>query len=119
MFHKTIIAVTAAAALGCLPVSISALAADHPGDGRSGRQAVSEHAVSGHAVSGHAVSGHATAGRARSGYARGGHGARYGGGNYGGSGPIYDTCDGYHGNGCPGFGVPYVGGLINGVLGGY
>ena len=48
-----------------------------------------------------------------------GHGARYGGGNYGGSGPIYDTCDGYHGNGCPGFGVPYVGGLINGVLGGY
>ena len=41
MFHKTIIAVTAAAALGCLPVSISALAADHPGDGRSGRQAVS------------------------------------------------------------------------------
>ena len=114
MFHKTIIAVTAAAALGCLPVSISALAADHPGDGRSGRQA-----VSGHAVSGHAVSGHATAGRARSGYARGGHGARYGGGNYGGSGPIYDTCDGYHGNACPGFGVPYVGGLINGVLGGY
>ena len=43
----------------------------------------------------------------------------YGGGNYGGSGPIYDTCDGYQGNGCPGFGVPYVGGLINGVLGGY
>ena len=73
MFHKTIIAVTAAAALGCLPVSISAFAADHPGDGRSGRQAVSEHGVSGHAVS-----GHATAGRARSGYARGGHGARYG-----------------------------------------
>jgi hypothetical protein len=21
----------------------------------------------------------------------------------------YETCDGYHGNGCPGFGVPYVG----------
>ena len=48
-----------------------------------------------------------------------GHGARYGGGHYGGAGPIYDTCDGYHGNGCPGFGVPYVGGLINGVLGDY
>jgi hypothetical protein len=109
MFHKTIIAVTAAVALGCLPVLTSASAADHAGNGRSSQQA----------VSGHAVSGHATAGRARSGYARGGHGARYGGGNYGGGGPIYDTCDGYHGNGCPGFGVPYVGGLINGVLGGY
>ncbi len=109
MFHKTIIAITAAVALGCLPVSTNALAADHLGDGHSGRKAVSGQAVSGHAAGGHA----------KSGYARGGHGARYGGGNYGGSGPIYDTCAGYHGNGCPGFGVPYVGGLINGVLGGY
>ena len=104
MFYKTIIAVTATVALGCLPVSTSALAAGHPGDGHSGRQA---------------VSGHATDGHARSGYARGSHRARYGGGNDLGGGPIYDTCDGYHGNGCPGFGVPYVGGLINGVLGGY
>jgi hypothetical protein len=52
-------------------------------------------------------------------HALGGHGARYGGGSSGGPAPIYDTCDGYHGNGCPGFGVPYVGGLINGVPGGY
>ena len=58
-------------------------------------------------------------GQARGGYARAGHSARYGGGYYGGGGPIYDTCDGYYGNGCPGFGVPFVGGLINGVLGGY
>jgi hypothetical protein len=52
-------------------------------------------------------------------YARGGHDGRYGGGYYGGNGPIYDTCDGHSGNGCPGFGVPFVGGLINGVTGGY
>jgi hypothetical protein len=82
VFHKTIIAVAAAAALGCLPVSTSALAADHPATVAVCRQA----------VSGHAVSGHATVGRARSGYAGGGHCARYGGGKYGGSGPIYDTC---------------------------
>lgn len=82
MLHKTIIAVAAAAALGCLPVSTSALAADHPATVAVCRQA----------VSGHAVSGHATVGRARSGYAGGGHCARYGGGKYGGSGPIYDTC---------------------------
>ena len=31
----------------------------------------------------------------------------------------YDTCDVYYGNGCAEFGVPFVGGLINGVLGGY
>ena len=75
------------------------------------------HAMGGRAMSGRAMSGHAMGGR--SSYARGGHGARYGGGYYGGNGPIYDTCDGYSGNGCPGFGVPFVGGLINGVLGGY
>ena len=98
MLDKTIIAVTAAAGLSCMPVATNALAADHPGGGHSGAQASSGHAMGGHAGGG---------------YARGGHGARYGGG------PIYDTCDGYHGNGCPGFGVPYVGGLINGVLGGY
>jgi hypothetical protein len=51
------------------------------------------------------------------GYAGGGHGGQYGGGYYGGNGPVYDTCDGY--NGCPGYGVPFVGGLINGALGGY
>jgi hypothetical protein len=81
-----------------MPVWTNALAADHPGGGHSGGQALSGHAMGGHAGGG---------------YARGGHGARYRGG------PIFDTCDGYRGNGCPGFGVPYVGGLINGVLGGY
>jgi hypothetical protein len=103
VFNKTIIAVTTAVALGYIPVS-NALAADHPGGGHGG-----EHALNGQAMGGHAGGG----------YARGGHGARYGSGYHGGVGPIYDTCDGYHGNGCPGFGVPYVGGLINGVLGGY
>ena len=38
--------------------------------------------------------------------------------NWGG-GPIYDSCDGYYGNEGPSFRVPFVGGLINGVLGGY
>jgi hypothetical protein len=102
VFHKTIIAVTAAVALGCVPVASNAAAAGHPGGGHSG---------------GHATAGHATGGYGRGGYARGG--ARYGGGYYRGGGPIYDTCDGYYGNGCPGVGVPFVGGLINGVLGGY
>ena len=104
MFNKTIITVTAAVALGCPPVATNALA-DHPSGGHSG---------GGHALSSHAMGGHAAGG-----YARGGHGARHGSGYHGGAGPIYDTCDGYHGNGCPGFGVPYVGGLINGVPGGY
>jgi hypothetical protein len=107
VFHKTIIALTAAAALS-LPVATSAFAADHPGGG--------------HATAGHATAGHATGGHARGGYARGGHGARYGGGYYyGGGGPVYDSCDGYYGpgSGCEGYGVPIVGGLINGVLGGY
>jgi hypothetical protein len=70
-------------------------------------------------MGGHAMSGHAMSGHARGGYARSGHGARYGGVYYGSAGPIYDTCDGYYGNGCSGFGVPYVGGLINGLPGGY
>ena len=104
MFIKTIITVTIAVALGCIPVATNTLAADHLGGAHSG----------GHALSRHAMGGHAGGG-----YARGGQGGRYGGGHYGGAGPIYDTCDGYHGNGCPGFGVPYVGGLINGVPGGY
>ena len=68
--------------------------------------------------------GRATAGYARgggtAGYARGGRFARSGGGYYGGGpvygGPIYDSCDGYgygYGNsGCPGYGVPLVGGVI-------
>jgi hypothetical protein len=84
-------------ARGCVPVATIAFAASHPEGGHS---------------AGHAMSGHSA-------YARGGHDGRYGGGYYGGNGPIYDTCDGHSGNGCPGFGVPFVGGLINGVTGGY
>ena len=44
-------------------------------------------------------------------------------------GPIYDSCAGYgpgygygygYGyNGCPGYAAPIVGGVINGILGGY
>jgi hypothetical protein len=68
--------------------------------------------MSGHAMGGHAMGGHP--GYARGG--RGGPGGQYGGGYYG-NGPVYDTCDGY--NGCPGYGIPFVGGLINGALGGY
>jgi hypothetical protein len=97
--HKTIIALTTAVALGCVPFATNAFAAGHPAGGHSG----------GHATGGHAMGGHP-------GYARGGHGGQYGGGYYG-NGPVYDTCDGY--NGCPGYGVPFVGGLINGALGGY
>ena len=70
-------------------------------------------------------------------HAGGGHVARYGGGygggyrggyggGYYGGGPIYDSCAGYGygygygpGYGCPGYGIPLVGGVINGVLGGY
>src|ERR1700685_2384054 len=106
--HKTIIAVTAAVALGCVPLAPNAFAADHPAGGHSAGHAMSGHAMSGR--SGHAMGGH-------SGYAGGGHGGRYGGGYYGANGPVYDTCDGY--NGCQGSGVPFVGGLINGALGGY
>jgi hypothetical protein len=91
----------------------------------------------------HAMGGHATRGQAIGHYARGGQGTRAGGDYYQGGAPIYDyyqgggdyyqdgaptyeyqggggpSCDTYYGNGCPGYGVPFVGGLINGVLGGY
>ena len=60
------------------------------------------------------------------GHARSGHVARYGGYRGGYShGPIYDSCAGYGygysygpGYGCPGYGVPIVGGVINGIFGG-
>ena len=108
MLRKTLIALAAVAALGSLPMATTALAAPHA------------HGGSGHAVAGHANGGHV----ARYG---GGHYARYGGGHvvrYGGgysNGPLYDSCSGYgYGyGGCPGYGVPLVGGLINGALGGY
>lgn len=92
MLHKTLIACAAAVALGCLPMATTALAAAHP------------HAVGGHAMAGHARAGHAA--------------GRYYGGGYS-NGPIYNSCAGYGYGGCPGYGVPLVGGLINGVLGGY
>ena len=49
MLNKTIIAVTAAAGLSCMLVATNALAADHPGGGHSGAQALSRHAMGGHA----------------------------------------------------------------------
>jgi hypothetical protein len=76
-------------------------------------------------------------GQAMGGHARGGQGARDGGDYYGApiydyyqggapvydyyqdGAPIYDSCDSYYRNGCPPYGVPFVSGLINGVLGGY
>ena len=107
MLHKTLIALVATAALGCLPMATTALAAHGHGAGHGG----------GH-VAGHGGGGH---------YARGGGGG-YGGGYGDGyvNGPIYDSCAGYgygygygpgYGyGGCPGYGVPLVGGVINGIL---
>ena len=109
MLRKTLIALAAAAALGCVPVVTNALAAGHPDN---------------HASARHAAAGHATDRHSMAGYARGGHVARYGyrhGPIY--NGPIYDSCPGYgpgYGGygGCPGYGG-VVGGLIGSVLGGY
>jgi hypothetical protein len=110
VLHKTLVALAAAATLGCVPVATNALAANH----------ASNHANARHAAVGHAMGRHSMAG-----YARGGHVARYGGGyRYGPiyNGPIYDSCSGYgygYGyGGCPGYGGG-VGGLIGSVLGGY
>jgi hypothetical protein len=69
------------------------------------------------------MAGPARGGRGSAGYAGGGRVVRSGGGGYYGGGPVYDSCAGYgygYGyNGCPGYGVPLVGAVINGVLGGY
>jgi hypothetical protein len=109
VLHKTFMAFAAAAVLGCVPVATNAIAAGHP----AGRANVGHAAVGGHPAGGHAV-------------ARGGHIARSGRGyGYGPAynAPIYDSCDGYDPsyayNGCPGYGVPVVGGVINGILNGY
>jgi hypothetical protein len=110
MLHKTFMAFVAAAALSCAPVATNALAAGHP--------------------AGHASAGRAASGRAIAGPARGGHVARSSRGyGYGPAynGPIYDSCansgygydPAYGYNGCPGYGVPVVGGVINGILNGY
>jgi hypothetical protein len=104
-------AFAAAAVLGCVPVATNAFAAGHP----AGR------ANAGHAAAG----GHPAGGRA---VARGGHFAHSGRGyGYGPAynTPIYDSCANYdygYGpgyNGCLGYGVPVVGGVINGILNGY
>ena len=104
MLRKTLIALAGVAALGSLPMATTALAARH-GHG-------------GHAMVSRAGGGHVA--RYRGGHiARYGHVARYGGGYV--NGPIYDSCYGYGygpGYGCRGYGVPLVGGVINGILGG-
>ena len=107
MLHKTLIALAAVVALGGVPAATSASAASHPGGGHPAGH------IGGHAVGGHAVGGHAAGGHARIG-SGGRHVARYGGGYH--SGLIYNSCGYYN---CPGYGVPLVGGLIDGVLGGY
>lgn len=117
MLRKTLIAFASAATLGCLPMATTALAAHNGSAGHNGHAA----ARSG---SGHIAARGAGAHYARSG---GGRGVGYGGGYVGG--PIYDSCAGYgygygygpgYGyNGCSGNGVPLVGQVINGVLGGY
>ena len=109
MLHKTLMAIAAAAVLGCVPLATNALAAGHP----AGRASVGHAAAGGHSAGARAV-------------ARGGHFVRSGrGSGYGPAGvaPIYDSCDGYdpsYGyNGCPGYGVPVVGGVINDILNPY
>ena len=125
MLHKrTLIALAAAVALGCVPMATNALAAGHPGNGHGG----GGQAFAGHGGGGHAMAGPARGGRGSAGYARGGRVVvrSGGGGYYGGggpayyNGPIYDSCAGYgYGYGeCPGYGVPIVGAVINGILGG-
>jgi hypothetical protein len=123
LHKKTFIALAAAVALGCVPVATNALAAGHPGGHGGGGQAFAGHG------GGHAMAGPARGGNGSAGYARGGRVVvrSGGGGYYGGggpvydNGPIYDSCSGYgYGyGGCPGYGVPIVGAVINGILGGY
>lgn len=121
MLHKTLIALAATVALGCVPVATNAFAAGHSAG----------HAGVGHATGGRAMTGAAHRGHA-AGFARGGRVVRYGRGYGHGpiyNGPIYDSCAGYgygygygpgYGyNGCPGYGAPLVGGVIDGILGGY
>jgi hypothetical protein len=143
VFNKAIIVLTAAVALGCVPVATDALAAGHPSGHARGGHATAGHAMGGPAMGGPAMGGPAMGGPAMAGHARGGHGARYGryyrgggyyeggapindgyggGGYYEGGAPIYDSCgDGSYGPGygCPGYGVPLVGGVIDGIFGSY
>lgn len=106
MFNRTIIAVAAAVAIGCVPLATTAFAKGHSGGGRAG----------GHAMVGHGGGGHG-GGR----YAGGRHFGRGYGGGYG-----YGGCPGYYGyngyyNGYAGCnpGAAIVGGVVNGIFGGY
>jgi len=119
MRYRTLIAFTAVVALGCIPVTSGAFAAERTGGHGGGGHAA--HATGGRAMTGHAMAGHAMAGRA---YVGGGH--RYAGGRhfrrgYGGAyygGDYGYGCDGYYDyNGC-GYdpGAAIVGGLIGGAL---
>jgi hypothetical protein len=131
LLHKTLIALAATVALGCVPVTTNAFAAVHSAAHASVGHASVGHASVGHASVGHAMGGRAMAGTARRGHAAGvarggGRVARYGRGYGRGpvyNGPIYDSCAGYgYGagyNGCRGNGVPIVGRVIDDVLGGY
>jgi hypothetical protein len=135
LHKKTLIALAAAVAIGCVPVATNALAAGHQNSGHGGGgQSFAGHgggggqAFAGRGGSGRAMAGPARGGYGSAGYARGGRvvvrsgGGYYGGGYYGG-GPVYDSCAGYDSgygySGCPGYGVPVVGAVINGILGGY
>ena len=123
MLHKTLIALAATVALGCVPAATNAFAAVHSAGHASAGYARVGHAMGGRAMGGTARRGHA-AGFARS----GGRVARYGRGYGRGpiyNTPIYDSCADYgYGprydyNGCPGYGVPIVGRVIGEVLGNY
>jgi hypothetical protein len=124
MLYRTLIAFTTVVALGCVPVTSSALAAGQA-NGHGGGRAAAGHAMGGRAMGGHAMNGRAMGARAQFGggarsYAGGrrvgpGYGGGYGGAYYGGG----YGCNGYdYGyNGCgydPGAAV--VGGLIGGAL---
>lgn len=136
MLHKrTLLAFATAVTLCCVPMTTNALAAGHPGGDRTG----GAHAMAGPARGEHAMAGpvrgrRSTVGYARgagtTGHARGGRFARSGGGYYGGGpvygGRVYDSCDAYgpdgYGNdygGCRRYGVPLVGGVIDGIISGY
>ena len=114
MPYRTLIAFTAVVALGCIPVTSSALAAGHTGGHGGGGRAGSAH-VGGHAMGGHAHFGGAGGRRfAGGGHVRRGYGGGYDGGGY--------ACNGYYNgyNGC-GYdpGAAIVGGLIGGALNGF
>ena len=111
--YRTIIAVAAAVALGCVPLATAASAA-----GRAGVHAGARggHAVAGHARGGHFAGRHVGGRRVVRGYRGNGGYAGYGGGYAGYGGYGYGGC-GYY-DGCDDNGAAIVGGLIGGILGG-